>query len=297
VSASLPPLPRIPGYGAVQMSLRTVNQMEVTVFVNGKAEQFMVDTGASTSAMDEHEAMKDGVKPTTSDSPYGQYSYVMGQRLRTAIIDDLRAGSMDFGRGPIALYSEGRSDPMLLERSAASRKMTGFLGADVLLHYKAIINCRNRQIFFPMGAKASKLGAVVAGMGFIRVPLREENGRELTVPCSLGGKSGRLLIDTGAFTTLLDAGIVSELRMPVQRTKMSFVDFHGHRMDAALARVRDLMIGDYHLPPQNLFVGGEALSASASRIAETRIFGVFGADLLTTQHAIIDLESMSLFLK
>lgn len=296
-TAQPPPLPQIPGYRSVQMSLRTVNQMETTVFVNGKPEQFGVDTGASTTVMNEHDAMKDGATPTQSDSPYGQYAYAMGQRLRIAIAD-LSAGSMNFGRGPIALYSKGRSDLFFIERSEASRRMAGLLGADILLHYKTIINCRNRQMFFPTSARpGSKLGTVVAEMGFTRIPLREENSRALTVPCTLGGKSGRLLIDTGAFNTFLDAALIAELRMPTQQTQMVFSDFRGQRNGASLARVTNLQIGAYHLPAQKLFVLGSSLSADISRIAETHIFGVLGADLLTLQHGIIDLESMSLFLK
>lgn len=175
-----PPLPQIPGYRALEMSRRTINQMEATIFVNGKGEPFGIDTGASTTVMNERDALKDGATPTASDSPYGQYVYAMGQRLRIAIAE-LSGGSMNFGRGPIALYSTEHSAPYFIERSAASQRMAGLLGADVLLHYKAIINCRNRQIFFPIkGHTESKLATVVAGMGYTRVPLREENSRELT---------------------------------------------------------------------------------------------------------------------
>ena len=296
-AAPPPPLPEVPGYRALQMSLRTVNHLEATVLVNGKPEQFAVDTGASVTVMNEHDAMKDGATPTQSDSPYGQYSYTMGQRLRIATAE-LSAGSMNFGRGPIALYSSGRSAPMFIERSAASRQMSGLLGADVLLHYKAIINCRNRQIFFPVsGHGGSKLGSLVASMGFTRIPLREENGRELTVPCSLGGKTGRLLVDTGAFNSFLDGGFVAQLHLPTQRTEMSFGDFRGGHTQAGVTRVSDLQMDDYHLPAQKLFVLGNRLSGDASRVAETSIVGVLGVDLLTTQSGIIDLESMSLFLK
>lgn len=297
VVGATPPLPQVPGYRALEMSRRTVNQMEATIFVNGKGEPFGIDTGASTTVMNERDALKDGATPTASDSPYGQYVYAMGQRLRIATAE-LAGGSMNFGRGPIALFSAEKSTPYFIERAAASRRMAGLLGADVLLHYKAIINCRNRQIFFPIkGHPESKLATVVAGMGFTRVPLREENSRELTVPCTMGGKSGRLLVDTGAFTTFLDADLISELHRPTQRTQMEFTDFRGQRTAANVARITDLLIGDFHLPAQKLFVLGNRLSADASRVAETRIFGLLGADLLTTQHGIIDLESMSLFLK
>ncbi|MBA3963926.1 MAG: aspartyl protease family protein [Chthoniobacterales bacterium] len=298
IAAPPAPLPQIPGYQAVQASRQTINMLEVTAYVNGKPEAFAIDTGASSSVMNEFEALKAGVKPTESGSPYGQYHYTKGQTLRIAVVDDLRVGGMDFGRGPIALFSEGRSMFSLLEKDRTATKVAGLLGADILLHYKAIINVRNRQIFFPIGANhASKLGATVASMGYTRVPLRLENGRALTVPCTLGGQSGRLLVDTGAFATFLDFNLISEMHLPTQATAMRFGDFHGQHNEASIARIQDLQMDTYHLPPQKLFVLGGTVLGEISRSAETRIFGVLGADLLAVQHGIVDLEDMSLYLK
>jgi predicted aspartyl protease len=296
-AAPAPP-PQVPGYVAVQLSRQTINQLEATVFVNGKPERFAIDTGASNTVMNAHAAMKDGVRPTDADSPYGQFQYVKGQTLRIAMVDDLRMGAMDFGRGPISLYSAGQSDIVLLEHAQEAAHMAGLLGADILLHYKTIINVRTRQIFFPIKShEHSKLGATVAAMGFTRIPLRVENGRGITVPCAIGGKSGRLLVDTGAFATFLDAALASELRMPTQRTQVEFGGFDGRRNGSSVARVSDLRIGDYHLPAQKLFILGSSLSADISRIEETHVFGVLGADLLAAQHGIIDLEDMNLYLK
>jgi hypothetical protein len=78
---------------------------------------------------------------------------------------------------------------------------------------------------------------------------------------------------------------------------MSFGDFEGRRTGASIARITDLAIGSYHLPPQKIFIVGSGISADLSRQTETAISGLLGADLLAAQHGIIDLEGMSLFLK
>lgn len=277
------------------MDRQATNHMALTVFVNGKAARFIVDTGASSSVMNAHEALKDGVKLTTADSPYGQYQYLKGETLQVGLIDDLRAGTMDFGRGPIALSSKAN---LFLMARRQRQPVDGLLGADVLLHYKTIINCRTRQLFFPIqGGRESKLATLVAGMGFVRIPLREEKGRRLTVACTFNGKAGCLLVDTGSFSTYLDAALISEMRLPTQRTSMSFSDFQGRRYEAGVLRVKDLQIGGFHLPAQNLFTLGGNFAADISREVDQRVLGVLGADLLAVQHGIIDLESMSLFLK
>ena len=73
---------------------------------------------------------------------------------------------MDFGRSPIAVYTQGRSGRYLSSAPARLQRMSGLLEADILLHYKAISNVRNRQMFFPTNSRGqSKLGTVVATTG------------------------------------------------------------------------------------------------------------------------------------
>lgn len=290
------PLPQIPGYAAVQADLSTVNQMALTVYVNGHPEHFAVDTGASTSVLDRSRAKADGVKLAGSDSPYGQYAYIKTQALEVGIVDNLRAGAMDFGGGPIMLLDTRRAKFSLLSRSGR-RPLVGLLGADILLHYKAIINCRTRQIYFQVDPKrAVNLAATVTKMGYTRVPLRLEEGHLFTIPFELNGYSGRMLVDTGAFSTEIDLSVAHAAHLASRPTRMWFGDVNGERHSGDVAQVRDMSFGKFRLPPQPLFVVG-GVNQMLSRSAGLKLDGLLGGDVLAEQHGIIDLASMSLFLK
>lgn len=290
------PLPQIPGYASAQADLSTVNHMALTVFVNGHPEPFAVDTGASTSVLDRARAKADGVKPAGSDSPYGQFAYIKSQALEVGIVDSLRAGAMDFGSGPIMMLDTHRAKFSLLSRNGR-RPLVGLLGSDILLHYKAIINCRTRQIFFQTDPKrAMDLGSTMRQMGYTRVPLRREEGNLLSVPFKVRGYSGRMLVDTGAFSTQIDSGVAHATHLPTRPTRMWFGDVNGERHAGDVTNVRDLTFGDFHLPPELVFVVS-GVDKMLSRAADLRLDGLLGGDVLAQQHGIIDLASMSLFLK
>ena len=290
------PIPQIPGYASVQADPGMVNHLAVTVFVNGHPEHFAVDTGASTSVLDRSRAKADGVKPAPSDSPYGQYAYIKSQALEVGMVDNLRAGTMDFGGGPIMTLDTRRAKFSMLSRTGR-KPLVGLLGADILLHYKAIINCRTRQIFFQTDAKrAVSLVPALAKMGYTRVLLREEEGHLITVPFQVHGYEGRLLVDTGAFSTQLDARAAHAAKLPARPTGMSFGDVNGERHAGDVAQVRDLTVGKFPLPPQPMFVVSGILEM-LSTAANIKLDGLLGGDVLAEQNAIIDLSSMSLFLK
>lgn len=296
IGATPNPIPQIPGYASVQADLNMVNHLAITVFVNGHPENFAVDTGASTTVLDRKRAKADGVKPAPSDSPYGQFAYIKNQALEVGLVDSLRAGTMDFGGGPIMMLDTRRAKFAMLSRTGR-KPLVGLLGSDILLHYKAIINCRTRQIFFRTDAKrAVSLAPMLAKMGYTRVPLREEEGHLFTVPFQLNGYEGRFLVDTGAFNTELSSQVAHAAHLAARPTRMYFTDVNGERHVGDVAPVRGLTIGKFTLPTQSMFVVG-GISEMLSAAANIKIDGLLGGDVLAPQHGIIDLSSMSLFLK
>jgi hypothetical protein len=62
-----------------------------------------------------------------------------------------------------------------------------------------------------------------------------------------------------------------------------------------LTEVANLMIGDYHVPPQKL--AAEELPAFALEQGEAHVAGILGMEFLRSGRAIIDFDSTSLFLK
>ena len=123
---------------------------------------------------------------------------------------------------------------------------------------------------------------------------REASGA-LTVPCSIHGQPGRLLVDTGAFVTTFPDTFFKLLGISSEPTRVSARFPTGTTQPISAAQINDLKIGDFKVPPAKF--GVAALPRFALRQGGTRISGILGMDTLYICHDIIDLDGMNLFLK
>ena len=202
---------------------------------------------------------------------------------------------MDFGSGPIALFAPANAHAAEASRQNGDND-DGVLGADILTRYKAVINCVTKTIFFKTDSSAHlKIAQFATSQHFVKVPLREEVTRAFTVPASINGHPCRLLVDTGAFVTTFDLRRAKEFGLSFTPTKMSGSFTDGVSRQVGIGQVNNLMIGNYHVPPQKL--AGAVLPDFAVEQGQGRVAGILGMELLAFSRGIIDFDSMSIFLK
>jgi len=290
-----PAIPSLPGYTAVPVRYISWNKMLMEAVVNGHRARLVVDTGAGYSVLDAGRARSLGVSPVGADSPFGQFTNLNGERYRVGYINSLRAGAMDFGSGPMALFTPSNAHEAEASRLGGDND-DGVLGADILTRYKAVINCSTKTIFFKTDSSAHlKIAQFATSHHFVKVPLREEVTRAFTVPASINGHPCRLLVDTGAFVTTFDLRRGEEFRLSFTPTRMSGSFTDGVSRQVGIGQVNNLMIGNYHVPPQKL--AAAVLPDFAVEQGEGKVAGILGMELLTFSRGIIDFDSMSLFLK
>jgi predicted aspartyl protease len=277
------------GYKAVRVHYGPLNKMIMSVRINGQPANLLVDTGASLVMLDADAAASFGVKPSQRGLRYIRFSEINHQELPLAFAQNLTAGSMSFGSTLVTLRNSSPSD-------AGTTHVDGVLGLELLTRYKAIINCRTKLVFFKVNqARQMHLGSVASAEKFTRVPLRREANGALTVPCSIHGQAGRLLVDTGAFLTAFHEPFLKSLGIPLKPTRVSAHFARGATRKISAGQINDLMIGDFKTPPAKF--GVTALPNFALQQGGTRISGILGIDTLYNCHAIIDLDGMNLFLR
>jgi len=216
-------------------------------------------------------------------------SEINGQLLPVGVAQNIAAGSMNFGSNPVALRDSSHS-------GTGGGDADGVLGLDILFRHKALINCRTKLVFFKVDqAQRISLGSVAASEKFTRVPIRREETGALTVPCSMRGQSMRLLIDTGAFVTILHEAFVKSVGLAVEPTRISAQFGPGTSKRINAAKINDLSIGTFRISPEKF--GVAPLPRFALQQGDTRIAGILGMDTLYMCHAIVDLDGMNLFLK
>jgi predicted aspartyl protease len=277
------------GYKAVRVHYSPLNKMIVSVRINGQPANLLVDTGSNQVILDSDAAGSFGVQPSQIGLRYIRFARINGQLLPVGFAQSLMAGSMNFGSTLVTLRDSSHSD-------TGGTRVDGILGLDLLTRHKAVINCRTKLIFFKVDrTRQVDLSSVASAEKFTKIPLRREENGALTVPCSIHGQPGRLLVDTGAFITIFHEGFLKSVGIPVEATRVSAHFARGVARKVSAGQINDLKIGGFKTPPTKL--GVTALPNYTLLQSSARISGILGMDTLYNCHAIIDLDSMNLFLK
>ena len=279
------------GYKAVRVHYGPMNQMIMSVRINGQPANLLVDTGSNQLILDAETASSFGIKPSPRGLRYIRYTHINGQDLPVGFVQNMSAGGMNFGGGLVTLrdsnYSRG---------GVGVRHVDGMLGLDILLRYKALINCRTKLVFFKLDqGRRINLGSVAATEKFTRVPIQREENGALTVPCSIRGHSARLLIDTGAFVTILHERFAASLGLAAKPTRISAQFSRGGSKKISATKLDDFSVGAFRMRPEKF--GVAPLPRFALQQGNSKIAGILGMDALYICHAIIDLDGMNLFLK
>jgi predicted aspartyl protease len=290
---------QLPGYKAVRVHYGPMNKMIMSVRINARPANLLVDTGASQIILNDDVAELAGVRPfqramnqvrfSAPTQIFTMRSEINGQSLPVGIAHDIAAGNMSFGSNPVALRESAHS-------GSGAHEVDGVLGLDILLRYKALINCRTKLVFFKVdqGERIS-LASAAASEKYTRIPIQRAETGALTVPCTIRGQPTRLLIDTGAFVTILHEAFVKPLGVPVEPTRISAQFARGASQRINAAKINDLTIGTFKMPPEK--IGVAPLPRFALHQGDTNIAGILGMDTLYICQAIIDLDGMNLFLK
>jgi predicted aspartyl protease len=296
---------QLAGYKIVRVHYGPMNKMIMSVRINGQPANLLVDTGSnqlildaeaaesfgvrpSQLILDAEAAESFGVRPSQVGLRYIRFTQINGQALPVGFAQNVTAGSMNFGSRLVTLSDSIHSE-------AGKTHIDGVLGVDILLRNKALINCRTKLVFFKVDqARRINLGSVAASEKFTRIPIRREENGALTVPCSIRGQPTHLLIDTGAFVTILHKSFAASLGV-AEPTRISAQFGPAGSKKIGAAKLADLTIGALKVPPEKF--GVAPLPQFALQQGDTKIAGILGMDTLYICHAIIDLDGMNLFLK
>jgi predicted aspartyl protease len=292
---------QLPGYKAVSVHYGPMNKMIMSVRINGQPANLLVDTGSNQLILDAEAAELFGVRPsqraqalprqTVTGFRYIRYTQIGVELLPVGFAQNISAGGMNFGGSLVTLRSSNH-----FGNNAGAGHVDGVLGLDLLLRHKALINCRTRFVFFKVDqGRRINLGSVAASERFTRVPIQREENGALTVPCSIRGQPTRLLIDTGAFVTILHESFATSLGLVAEPTRISAQFARGASKRIRATKLNDLNIGAFKMPPEKF--GVAPLPQFALHQGSSKIAGILGMDTLYICHAIIDLDGMNLFLK
>ena len=301
------------GYGGAQL-IRIGNFYHLPIYSNGKATHLIIDTGSSATLIFRSSISSLGLTELKTNV---QLSTIFGNSREfygAATIKALTAGNCKVTNVPVAV-SSATSD------SGLYGNPSGLLGLRELMNLGAVLDLAHNLIYFrasrpsfetsqtarlirttngwrPVapGAEVDQiLRSILIEQGWTPVAFSIAR-RGPRIPASINGVSCYLLVDTGAYLTLLDADFAKRANIAGMRTHISTQGVGKSGGDVSLAVFPSLRIGPYEIKRGSAMVG--VLDAEAiGRGTNSEVAGLLGIEHLAMNSAIVDFASRQVYLR
>jgi len=114
----------------------------------------------------------------------------------------------------------------------------------------------------------------------------------------VNGKPARLMVDTGAFATLLHSRFVRRMQIPLRDTPFSSSGVNLKQRGVQMATITRFSVGSINLERKDVgVINLEGLIHGGLLNASPPVVGLLGSEILRRHHAIIDFGTKNLYLK
>jgi predicted aspartyl protease len=283
-------------FQALPLERSRQNHLLVRAFINGKPALLGVDSGAPVSAIGLHRVAHFGLTPAKPGGEIPTRLRINGAFNNVVIAKGLQLGALNLVDEPLVAIDLGGS--RRAARLMKEQAIDGILGADVLFPTQAVLDCRNQMLILKIDPSVS---GGVPGMnyaGFKRVPMHVSSGYNLYVDGSVNGRKAKLMVDTGAFATLLHQGFVRRMKIPLRDTPYSSAGVNLKQRGVQMATISNLSVGSLHMRGKEVgVIDLEGLIRNGLLDATPPVAGLLGSEILRRHNGIIDFGTKTLYLK
>jgi len=285
-----------PQFEALPLARSRQNHLLVRAFINGKPALLGVDTGAPVSAIavNRREHFRLAGIPVSSKLP--AQLQINGGFNNVTIAHNFRLGALNLIDEPVVLVDLSGSSRAA--RMVHDQEIDGILGADILFPTKAVLDCQRQMLILKVDPDAPGGAPGVEYRGFKRMPIRVSEGFNLYVDGAVNGSPARLMIDTGAFATLLHRDFVQRMRIPLRETPFRSAAVNLKQRGVEVARIQRLSVGSVDILGKEVgVVNLDGLIYRELLKGSPPVAGLLGAEILRSHHAIVDFGTRTLYLK
>jgi predicted aspartyl protease len=280
-------------YEALPLIRSAQNHLLVRAEINGKPALLGVDTGAPVSAIALNRRAYFGMAPISARSSLPSRLSINGAFNAVAIARNLRLGALNLVDEPMVMVDLGG-----LRHSSKRDEIDGILGADILFPTKALLDCQRQILILKINPSVPGTIPGFDFRGFRRVPMHVSDGFNLYVDGSVNGKKAKLMVDTGAFTTLLHSRFVRRMQIPMRDTPFSSSGVNLKNRGVQMATISRFSIGSMDMRDKDVgVINLEGLIHGGLLDASPPVAGLLGSEILRRHHGIIDFGTKTLYLK
>lgn len=283
------------GFIALPLKRSRQNHLLVRAFINGKPALLGVDTGAPVSAIAQSRRAYFGLSPIGATAGIPSRVQINGGFANVVVAKQLRLGGLTLIDEPLVaidLSSSSRAAKLLNEPA-----IDGILGVDVLFATRALVDCSAPMLVLNTDPKSQKNAPGFRKAGSQRIPFYVSEGYNLYVNSTINGRASKMMVDTGAFTTLLHQRFVRQMKVPTRSTPYTSAAINLKQRGVHVAHIKKLSIGAINLTGKDVgVIDLEGLVQNGLLDGTPPVAGLLGAEILRSHSGVIDFGSRSLYL-
>ena len=285
-----------PRYVALPLVRSYQNHLLVRAYINGKPAMLGVDTGAPVSAIALSKRQYFRLTGISSNSNLPTRLQINGAYNNVAIARQFRLGALSLVDEPVVTVDLSGSSHAARVRQ--EEEIDGILGADILFPTEAVLDCKKQLLYLKIDPNARGSMPGVEYRGLEKMPLRVSEGYNLYVDGAINGAPARLMVDTGAFATLLHRGFVRQMRIPLRDTPFASSAVNLKQRGVEMARISRLSVGTVNIVGKDVgVIDLDGLIHRGLLRSSPPVAGLLGAEILQAHHAIIDFGTRTLYMR
>ncbi len=285
-----------PRFEALPLVRSKQNHLLAYAYINNRPAWLCVDSGAPISAIAEHRRKHFHLADIAAGSDVPTRLRINGAFDSMAVAKSLRLGGLNILDHPLVVVDLGSSSKAA--RLVREPEIDGILGADILFPTSAILDCQRQLLILKLDPEIAGNAPGVSYRGYHRLHMYMSDSFNLYVDSSINGRRARLMVDTGAFATLLHRSFVRQMRIPTEETAIRSAAVNLKQRGVDVARIRRLSLGNINIVGKDVgVVDMEGLIHNGLLRASPPVAGLLGAEILRQHHGIIDFGTRTLYLK
>ncbi len=283
-------------FQALPLERSRQNHLLVRAHINGKPALLGVDSGAPVSAIAITRRKHFGLTALPGSSDLPPRLRINGGFNQVAIVHRLQLGALTLVDEPVVAID--LSGPARSAQEFHEQELDGILGADILFPTQAVLDCEKQILIMKLDPDAPGPVPGVDHRGWRGIPIRVTKGWNLYVDSKLNGKAAQLMLDTGAFTTLIHRPFLREMRLRLRDTPYTSGAVNLDDRGLQLATIQRFSVGTFVVRRKEVgvmdlggLIHGDLLHGSPP------VAGLLGSEFLRRNHGIIDFGTRILYLK
>ena len=281
------------GYGGAQF-IQYRNTYRLPIIANGKPGDLTIDTGSPTSVIFKATLKKFGLnEEATEEVVHGAFGKGT-EKVGLTSIPKLAMGNCTLMNVRAAVVSDPNSGGLYRIYGISD----GLFGLREMLKYGAVLDISNHLLLVHAGGKVNGISegirSILTKQGYTPVELTIKGGH-LYVPAVVNGAACRLVVDTGAFLTVLDEQFARRARLGGYNTGQYAQGFGTKARPIRVAQFPEFKVGDFVI--SNASVTITELDPALRGSGDDPAVGLLGAEYLGMHGAVFDFNKGILYLR